>query len=108
MQLEQIDAKEHGKMVRKARQWSKRNHHQLIVDMIRLCSNGEVKKTDIMYGMKMSYSQLERYLKLCVGSGLLKWTGLSFFATEKGLEFVAQMEQANALLRDEMSLVSPT
>ncbi len=48
-----------------------------------------VRKTRIMYGANLSFVQLEKYLKLLQGNGLLEHDGDSgYLVTEKGIKFL--------------------
>ena len=49
----------------------------------------KVRKTRIMYGANLSFVQLEKYLMLLLGSGLLEHDGDSgYLVTERGIKFL--------------------
>ena len=49
----------------------------------------KVRKTRIMYGANLSFVQLEKYLSLLQGSGLLEHDGGSgYLVTERGIKFL--------------------
>ena len=52
-----------------------------------------VRKTKIMYGANLSFVQVEKYLTVLLGSGLLKHDGDSgYLITERGMEFLQLYE----------------
>ena len=67
-----------------------KNRHSLdIVHGILSISSVKVRKTRIMYGANLSFVQMEKYLKLLLGSGLLEQnSGSIYLVTDRGKEFL--------------------
>jgi len=65
-----------------------------------------VRKTKIMYGANLSFVQVEKYLTVLLGSGLLKHDGDSgYLITERGTEFLQLYEdhlERSTRLREEV------
>jgi predicted transcriptional regulator len=65
-----------------------------------------VRKTKIMYGANLSFVQVEKYLTVLLGSGLLKHDGDSgYLITERGMEFLQLYEdhlERSTRLREEV------
>jgi predicted transcriptional regulator len=68
----------------------KKNRHGLdIVREVLSIASVKVRKTRIMYGANLSFVQVERYLRLLLGSGLLEHDGdYSYLVTGTGIEFL--------------------
>ena len=65
----------------------------------------KVRKTKIMYGANLNFLQVEKYLRILQGSGLLEFDGDSgYLITETGLEFLqlyeAYLERSTRLRED--------
>ncbi len=80
----------------------RRSYLDVIYDILSIAVNG-VKKTQIMYGANLSYSQLISYLNFTLSSGLLsamKGDGNEelYLTTEKGLRFLREYEKLRELL----------
>ena len=65
----------------------RRCHHDIINAILQEAVGG-AKKTNIMYAAKVSYYQLERYIKLLNENGLIKETKDVWSTTEKGRRFI--------------------
>ena len=65
-----------------------RGRLDIVRDVLSIASV-KVRKTRIMYGANLSFVQLEKYLTLLQGSGLLAHDGDSgYLVTEKGIKFL--------------------
>jgi len=66
----------------------------------------KVRKTRIMYRANLSFVQMEKYLTLLLGSGLLEYDGASgYLITERGMEFLKLYEnylERSTRLREEV------
>ena len=71
-----------------------KNRHNLdIVREVLSIALAKVRKTKIMYGANLSFIQLEKYLSLLMGSGLLKHDSDSgYLTTGTGMEFLSLYE----------------
>ena len=84
-----------------------KNRHSLdIVREVLSIVSVKVRKTRIMYRANLSFVQVEKYLTVLLGSGLLKHDGDSgYLITERGLEFLQLYEdylERSTRLRDEV------
>lgn len=69
-----------------------RGRLDIVRDVLSIASV-KVRKTRIMYGANLSFVQLERYLSLLQGSGLLEHDGDSgYLVTERGIKFLQLYE----------------
>jgi len=69
-----------------------RGRLDIVRDVLSIASV-RVRKTRIMYGANLSFVQLEKYLMLLVGSGLLEYDGDSgYLVTEMGIKFLQLYE----------------
>ena len=65
-----------------------RGRLDIVRDVLSIASV-KVRKTRIMYGANLSFVQLEKYLMLLQGSGLLEHDGDSgYLVTERGIKFL--------------------
>ncbi len=65
-----------------------RGRLDIVRDVLSIASV-KVRKTRIMYGANLSFVQLEKYLMLLQGSGLLEYDGDSgYLVTERGIKFL--------------------
>jgi len=87
----------------------RRSSIQIIADILRLLRLGEAGKTEIMYTVKMSYYQTQKYLnmllKLDLLDAVMKENRLvSYRVTEKGLKLLIQIENMQEMLHWEEAL----
>ena len=78
----------------------RRSNIEVIADILRL---GEAGKTEIMYTVKMSHNQLQRYLNLLIALKLLdKRTGtnqaLTYRVTSKGFKLLRDIDNMLEIL----------
>jgi predicted transcriptional regulator len=61
----------------------------IIADILRICKKGS-RKTRTMYLANLSWTQLEKYLKLLINKKLLEYDSIEkkYRTTNKGLEFL--------------------
>ena len=82
-----------------------RGRLDIVRDVLSIASI-KVCKTRIMYGANLSFVQLEKYLTLLLGSGLLEYDGASgYLITERGMEFLKLYEnylERSTRLREEV------
>ena len=86
--------------------WSKRRDKLLIMaEIVGIARNGS-SKTHIMFKARLSFSQINHYLKLLPRIGLLEKStckGKAIYkATQKGLEFMEKQQQIMDLLNEDM------
>jgi len=86
----------------------RRSNIEIIGDMLRVGENG-AGKTEIMYSVNMSYSQLQKYLGFLVGHGFIDRLkmgnpSVTYQVTEKGLSLLKSIETVLEVLDlDEMA-----
>lgn len=80
----------------------RRTPEEISAEIIRAAHEGG-SKTNIMYGARLNYKQLKRYLDHLTASGLLHSDvrRTVFASTDKGKSFLTRYEQAERL-RDEL------
>lgn len=77
----------------------RRDRHDIVAEILKTARGGKIK-THIMYKAKLSYSQINEYLKLLVEKGFLenmtvkrkRQTVTMYRTTEKGMEFLDHLE----------------
>jgi predicted transcriptional regulator len=82
----------------------RRDRHDIVAEILKTARGGKIK-THIMYKAKLSYSQINEYLKLLVEKGFLenmsikrkKQTITMYRTTQKGMEFLTHLESINKL-----------
>jgi len=79
---------------------------EVVSDILRL---GEAGKTEIMYSVSMSYSQLQKYLNLLLGLKLLDKTtsaseSVTYRVTPKGLSLLKNIDSMLEMLEDRESI----
>ena len=82
----------------------RRSQIQIIAEILRLLRLGEVGKTEIMYTIKMSYSQLQKYLNLVLELRLAdtykkEHNQLVYVITKKGFELLTRIGAMQETLR---------
>jgi len=83
----------------------RRDRHEIVAEILRTARDGRIK-THIMYKAKLSYSQINTYLKLLVDRGFLenstirrkKQTVIMYKTTPKGILYIESIETVNDLL----------
>jgi len=83
----------------------RRDRHDIVAEILKTAREGRIK-THIMYKAKLSYSQINTYLKLLVEKGFLennmvkrqKQTVTVYRTTQKGILFIDNIEAVNLLL----------
>ncbi len=79
---------------------SRRSEIEIIRDILSL-SKGGVKKTQILYGTNLSYTQLQEYLSFLIKSGAIEIVNSSdtkiYKTTTKGVEI---LEDINKLMKN--------
>ena len=76
----------------------RRSRLDIMYTILSLCQHGENRKTHIMYRCNLSYSQLQRYLEILTGLGLLKEDGGRYRITQKGESFLREFEDLRRLI----------
>ena len=79
---------------------------EVISDILRL---GEAGKTEIMYSVNMSYSQLQKYVNLLLGLELIDKTtsaneSVTYRVTPKGLSLLKNIDSMLEMLEDKESI----
>ena len=82
----------------------RRSSIEIIADILRLLRLGEAGKTEIMYTVKMSYSQRQKYLRNLLELGLLDEVrqdtrSVIYRITRKGLNLLTTIENMQEMLR---------
>lgn len=83
----------------------RRDRHDIVAEILKTAREGRIK-THIMYKAKLSYSQINIYLKLLVEKGFLENNTVRrkkqiitvYKTTTKGIEFIDNIEAVNNLL----------
>ena len=75
----------------------KRCRHDIFSNMLEEAKEGAVK-TNLMYAARLSYTQLESYLKTLEDTGLLENRGRSWITTEKGERFLEAFQTVQMLM----------
>jgi len=83
----------------------RRDRHDIVAEILKTAREGRIK-THIMYKAKLSYSQINTYLKLLVEKGFLENNAMKrkkqiiivYRTTEKGIEYINNIEAVNNLL----------
>jgi len=83
----------------------RRDRHEIVAEILKTAREGRIK-THIMYKAKLSYSQINTYLKLLVDKGFLenhtvkrkRQTVTIYKTTSKGVLYVESIETVNQLL----------
>ncbi len=82
----------------------RRDRHDIVAEILKTARGGKIK-THIMYRAKLSYSQIQEYLKLLVDKGFLENTTTTrnrqsmtvYRTTEKGNKYLDHLESMNKL-----------
>lgn len=82
----------------------RRDRHDIVAEILDHARGGKIK-THIMYKAKLSYSQINEYLKLLVEKRFLanmtvkrkRQTMTMYRTTKRGMEFLARLESINRL-----------
>lgn len=83
----------------------RRDRHEIVAEILKTAREGRIK-THIMYKAKLSYSQINTYLKLLVDKGFLenntirrKRQNITMYkTTPKGILYIENIETVNNLL----------
>jgi len=83
----------------------RRDRHDIVAEILKTAREGRIK-THIMYKAKLSYSQINTYLKLLVDRGFLenntvrrkKQNMIVYRTTQKGILYIDNIEAVNQLL----------
>jgi predicted transcriptional regulator len=83
----------------------RRSSVQLIGEILRLLRLGEVAKTEVMYAVKLTHLQTQKYLLKLSGLGLIdqREDGRtpSYSITQKGLDVLSDIERLQEMLNAE-------
>jgi len=77
----------------------RRARHDIIMDILKIAKNG-IAKTNIMYKAKLSYTQLEQYLKALEKAGFIQEKSGSWTTTEKGLHVIEACKICQRLVKE--------
>ena len=83
----------------------RRDRHDIVAEILKTAREGRIK-THIMYRAKLSYSQVNAYLKLLIEKGFLennmirrKRQAITVYrTTQKGIQYIEKIEAVNTLL----------
>ncbi len=83
----------------------RRDRHDIVAEILKTAREGRIK-THIMYKAKLSYSQINIYLKLLVDKGFLENNVIKrkkqimtvYKTTQKGIKYIDNIESVNNLL----------
>ena len=80
----------------------RRSDIEIIADMLQIGENG-AGKTEIMYGVNMSYSQLQKYLGYLIGEGFVDTVKIGnpcvhYRITEKGQKLLNLLASVKEML----------
>ncbi len=83
----------------------RRDRHDIVAEILKTAREGRIK-THIMYKAKLSYSQINTYLKLLVDKGFLENNVIKrkkqimtvYKTTQKGIKYIDNIESVNNLL----------
>jgi len=83
----------------------RRDRHDIVAEILKTAREGRIK-THIMYKAKLSYSQINTYLKLLVDKGFLENNTVRrkrqiisvYRTTHKGILYIDNIEAVNLLL----------
>ena len=77
----------------------KRNRYDIIADMLEGARFTSCKKTHLMYKCSLSFTQLSKYLEVCLSRGLIHHNGNSTFSlTKREREFLTSVGSARQIL----------
>ena len=81
---------------------NRRSNREIIADMLRVGENG-AGKTEIMYSVNMSYSQIQKYLGFLIGRGFISKVKIgnpvvTYHVTDLGLKLLKSIESVTAML----------
>jgi len=79
----------------------RRGRHDIIMDILKIAGSGTVK-TNIMSKAKLSYTQLELYLKALEKADLVREESGIWLTTEKGLQVIEACKICNRLMKEVM------
>jgi predicted transcriptional regulator len=82
----------------------RRSNIQLIAEILRLLRLGEVGKTEVMYAVRLSHYQTQKYLSRLVEIGLIDQSAAdghqpAYRITAKGLDLLGRIEQMQEMLQ---------
>ena len=83
----------------------RRDRHDIVAEILRTAREGRIK-THIMYRAKLSYSQVNTYLRLLIEKGFLENSTIRrkrqdinvYRTTQKGIRYIEKIEAVNTLL----------
>jgi predicted transcriptional regulator len=69
----------------------------ITAEILDACKNG-ARRTQVLYGVSLSFSQMDKYMKMLEGHKLLKYDGESrtYTTTQQGLSFLADYAELKA------------
>ncbi|MEM3737482.1 MAG: winged helix-turn-helix domain-containing protein [Candidatus Bathyarchaeia archaeon] len=76
---------------------SRRSQVDIIQAIIKVATRG-AKKTEIVYKSNLTFTRTTRYLQYLEEQGLLRRDGDRWFTTEKGYQFLEDLERLNKYL----------
>ena len=87
----------------------RRDRHDIVAEILNHAKRGRIK-THIMYGAKLSYSQINEYLNLLIDKGFLENMAVRqkkqvitvYRTTEKGREFLDHLESIDKIWNSEV------
>jgi predicted transcriptional regulator len=84
---------------------SRRSSIHLMSEILRLLRLGDVGKTEVMYGARLSYYQTQNYLRRLIELGLIRQAAIddhisSYGITQKGLGLLGKLEQLQEQLQE--------
>ena len=86
----------------------RRSSIDILHDVLRLCDNGGVKKTAIMYRANLSYDQLRRYLTVLTRQEIVARNDAgNYQVTEKGRDILRRVSTVVGVLSDLRTELAP-
>jgi len=77
----------------------RRARYDIIMDILQIAKN-RTMKTNIMYKARLSYTQLEQYVKALEKAGFIKEESGSWTTTEKGLHVIEACKICQRLVKE--------
>ena len=80
----------------------RRSNIEIIADMLRVGENG-AGKTEIMYSVNMSYSQIQKYLGFLISRGFISKVkvgnpSVTYHVTDLGLKLLSSIDSVTEIL----------
>lgn len=82
-----------------------RSHIDIIADMLKACQGSAAKKTTLLYGCFLSYTQLVKYLNFLENNGLLEKDKKTktYLLTKKGRDYIETYDKLVNIVPEKMT-----